>query len=365
MRQISLLFLCAMMTSTIVWSNSYTEDFITGDPGIESMHAMVFGPESILFIGDSEAAQIVAIDLSNQSKAINDDMAIDDLEKELSSLLGTTSDQFQIIDMAVDPVTENVYIAVNHSSGKSLLFLVNNNTLEPLSIEEVSYSKTELKNAIGVDAKDRRGRSLRQWAISDLRYTGGKVMVSGLSNAEFASTFRAISFPFSDDDLQSSLEIYHAAHGQYETNAPIKTFTPITINNKQQILASYTCTPLVVFPVDGLEDGKHTEARTVAELGNWNTPLDIIEMEKEGQRYILMANTNRALMKIKVSDIENFGDSLSEKVQERAGTAGIDFINLPFVNVQQLDKLNESTFVLIQRDAHGTLALKTSNNRWL
>ena len=248
---------------------------------------------------------------------------------------------------------------------RSLLFLVNNNTLEPVNIDKVSYSKTVLNNAVAADATDRRGRSLRQWAISDLRYAEGKVMVSGLSNAEFSSTFRAISFPFNESELQSSLEIYHAAHGQYETYAPIKTFTPITINGKSQILASYTCTPLVVFPMSDLQDGAHAKGRTVAELGNWNTPLDMIEMEKEGQRYILMANSNRALMKIKVSNIESFGDSLTERVQERAGTAGVDFINLPFVNVQQLDKLNETTFVMIQRDANGVLGLKTSNNRWL
>ena len=365
MRHFNLLFLCVLMTGTTLWSNNITADFVVGDPGIKSVHAMAFGPESILFVGDSEAAQIVAIDLSSQKKAVNEKLAIEDLEEELSNLLGTTSDQFQVIDMAVDPTNENVYIAVNHSSGKSLLFLVNNNKLEQLNINEVSHSKTELENAVAADAKDRRGRSLRKWAISDLRYADGKVMVSGLSNAAFSSTFRAISFPFSQDAMQSSLEIYHAAHGKYETNSPIKTFTPITINKKQHILASYTCTPLVVFPMDQLKDGEHTKGKTVAELGNWNTPLDIIEMEKEGQRYILMANTNRALMKIKVSDIENFGDSLSEKVQERAGTAGIDFINLPFVNVQQLDKLNESTFILIQRDAQGTLALKTNSNRWL
>ena len=70
-------------------------------------------------------------------------------------------------------------------------------------------------------------------------------------------------------------------------------------------------------------------------------------------------------MKIKVSDIENFGDSLTEKVMERAGTAGIDFINLPFVNVQQLDKLDEATFVMIQRNSNGVLSLKTESSRWL
>jgi len=365
MKALFFFFLFAWIGGPLLWANDYAVDFVTGDPEIKSMHALAFGPESILFVGDSDAAQVVAIDLSSQEKATNDKMVITDLELELSNLLGTDTDQIQIIDMAVDPNNENVYIAVNHSSGKSLLFLVNNNTLEPINIDHVSYSKTVLDNAVEVDAKDRRGRSLRQWAISDLRYADGAVMVSGLSNAEFSSTFRAISFPFDEGASQSSLEIYHAAHGQYETHAPIKTFMPLTINGQPQILASYTCTPLVVFPMGELEDGTHAKGRTVAELGNWNTPLDIIEMEKEGQRYILMANSNRALMKIKVSDIEGFGDSLSERVQERAGTAGVDFINLPFVNVQQLDKLNESTFVMIHRDANGVLGLKTSNNRWL
>ena len=365
MKQMFILLSIALMSTAAIASINYTEDFVMGDPEIQSVHAMAFGPESILFIGDSDAAQVVAIDLSSQAKAQNEKMAIADLEDELSKLLGTETDQLQIIDLAVDPATENVYIAVNHSSGKSLLFLVNNNTLEPIGMDHVSHSKSVLNNAVAADAKDRRGRSLRQWAISDLRYAEGQVMVSGLSNAEFSSTFRAISFPFNESEAQSSLEIYHAAHGQYETYAPIKTFTPIMINGKSQILASYTCTPLVVFPMTALQDGAHAKGRTVAELGNWNTPLDIIEMEKEGERYVLMANSNRALMKIKVSNIEGFGDSLTERVQERAGTAGVDFINLPFVNVQQLDKLNETTFVMIQRGADGVLGLTTSNNRWL
>lgn len=364
MKQIVTLLLLLFLTISIGWSSSLTEDFVVGDPDLKSMHALSFGPESILFIGDSEAAQLVAIDLSHQQKATNEKLRIANIESELSELLGTTSDQFQIIDLAVDPANENIYIAVNHSSGQSLLFLVNNNKLEPVSIDNIGHSKMALKNAVAEDATDRRGRSLRKWAISDLRYADGKVMVSGLSNAEFASTFRAISFPFNENEMASSLEIYHAAHGKYETNAPIKTFIPMTINGQQQVLASYTCTPLVVFPMDEMKDGAHAKGRTVAELGNWNTPLDLIEMEKEGKRYILLANTNRALMKIKVEDIENFGDSLTEKVTERAGTSGIDFINLPFVNVQQLDKLNEETFVMIQRGPDGVLSLKTDSVRW-
>lgn len=365
MKKILLTMVLGLLLTPLFANTSLTDEFIIGNPEIGSINAMTFGPESILFIGDSKGAQIVAIDMSSAQKATNEKLNIPDIEALLSELLGADSDQLQIIDMVVNPVNQNIYIGAQHSSGKSLLFLVNNNSLEMVPLQSVSYTKTAVANAVAAEAKDRRGRSLRQWAISDIKYANGQIMLSGLSNAEFASTFRSVPFPFTQKQKESSLEIYHAAHGQYETASPIKAFTTTQINNEPHLIASYTCTPLVVFPLSELKPGAHTKGRTVAELGNWNTPLDIIEMEKEGARYILMANTNRALMKIKVADIESFGSSLTTRVSERADTAGVDFINLPFVNVQQLDKLNEKEFVFIQREASGKLALKTSSNRWL
>ena len=78
-----------------------------------------------------------------------------------------------------------------------------------------------------------------------------------------------------------------------------------------------------------------------------------------------IVSNQQQISKIKVSDIEAFNTSLNTRVKERAGTSGVDFINLPFVNVQQLDKLNDTQFIFIQREANGKLALKTSSNRWL
>ncbi|MGV6832213.1 MAG: hypothetical protein ACWA5P_11715 [bacterium] len=364
MKKILLAIACVCSISVFA-NNPLTAEFTTGDPAIGSINAMTFGPEGILFIGDSAASQIIAVDLSSATKATNEDLYIEDIDTLLSNLLGADSDQVQIIDMVVNPMNENIYIGAQHSSGKSFLFMVNNGTLEHVPMTSVSYSKTAVSNVVEADAKDRRGRPLRNLAITDIQYANNQIMISGLNNAEFASTFRAIPFPFSETQSDSSLEIYHAAHGKYETHAPIKTFMTTSINNEPHIIASYTCTPLVVFPMKELQPGVHTKGRTVAELGNWNTPLDIIEMTKDGQRYLLMANTNRALMKFKVSDIEGFNSTLTTRVAERAGTAGIDFINLPFVNVQQLDKLNEETFVFIQRGSNGKLALRTSSNRWL
>lgn len=352
-------------TAVMALTPPLTEDFIIGNPEIGSISALAFSPEGILFIGDSKNAQVVAVDMSTAKKAVNEKLFIGDIEGQLEALLGSSSDDIQIMDLVVNPNNGNVYLGAQHSSGKAMLFVVNNNSLEPVPMEAVSFSKAEVSNAVEEDAKDRRGRSLRKWAISDLRYADGQLLFSGLNNAEFSSTFRSMSFPFTDAEEHSSLEIYHAAHGQYETFSPIKAFTTTTVNGAPHLIAGYTCTPLVVFPMTGLESGKHVKGRTVAELGNWNTPLDIIEMAKEGERYILIANSNRALMKIKLSDIENFGDSLTEKVTERSGTAGVDFVNLPYVNVLQLAKLNDKEFVMLQRQANGKLALKVDGSRWL
>ena len=132
-----------------------------------------------------------------------------------------------------------------------------------------------MKNPVAEEAKDRRGRKLRRWAVADITYDTGKVLVSGLSNQEFASTFRSIDFPFNDKENANSVEIYHAAHGKYETHAPIKTFVTTKVNGSQKVVAGYTCTPLVVFSMDEIKSGKHHKARTVAELGSGNTPLDL------------------------------------------------------------------------------------------
>ncbi len=366
---ILLLFLLSFFTINLSandGSSPLTANFTVGNPAIQSMNSIAFGPEGILFVGDSKSAMITAIDTKDNTEAkAPKSINLKKVDEQIAALLGTTADQIKIQDMAINPISKMIYLAVHHSNGTPVLMKSDGETISHVPLTEVNHSNIGLNNPIAADAKDRRGRSMRNAAISDLNYHDGKVMVSGLSNEAFASTFRSIPFPFHKDQMHTSLEIYHAAHGKYETHAPIKTFLPIDINGKTNLVAGYTCTPLVVFPMDELKAGTHTKGNTVAELGNWNTPLDIIQMEKEGKSYLLMANSSRAVMKIKVDDIANFNAFLTERVAERSGTAGIEFINLPFANVQQLAKLSDTQFLMLQRKANGDLDLFTQNNRWL
>jgi len=350
----------------IAFGNSPLKDnFTTGNPEVKAINAMTFGPEGILFIGDSKSAQLVALDLSGHEKADHSELRIDRLDELLAEMLGTKVDEIQITDLAVNPENNNIYLGVHHSSGTPLLFRVNGKALEPVSLETISYSKTLLENPVAETAEDRRGRKLRRWAVADMYYSDGKLMVSGLSNKEFASTFRSVNFPFSERQDYGSLEIYHAAHAQYETHAPIKSFIATQVNGKEHLIAGYTCTPLVVFPVDQIKPGEHFKGRTIAELGSGNTPVDMIEIEKEGKRYLLIANSNRPLMKVTFDDLETYSDSLTDPVTEKGGIAGVHHVTLPYVNVHQLDKIGDSGYVMIQRESNGNLALKLGGPWWL
>ncbi|MCB0632778.1 MAG: hypothetical protein R2824_16215 [Saprospiraceae bacterium] len=349
-------------TPTVNW----TEDFEIGNPQIASVNALAFGPEGILFIGDSRQAAIIAIDTKDHSDApAPESIDLKKIDQQIAALVGTTADDITIQDIAVNPISKKIYIAVHRQDGQPILVTTDGMKFDHFPLESVSFSKTILQKAVGPDAKDQRGRSLRQWSISDLAFQSDRVMVSGLANEEFSSAFHAIPFPFKDKQQVATLEIYHASHGRYETYAPIKTFMPYQIDGKDYLIASYTCTPLVLFPMDEVQPGKHIKGKTVAELGNRNTPLDIISYEKDGKSFLLLANTSRALMRIDPEKISQFEDYLTEPVPDDEGTAGVHFIALPYVNIQQLDKLSDSQVLVLQRMSNGDLDLHTLDTRRL
>jgi hypothetical protein len=347
-------------------SASVRDGFVIGTPEIKSISALTFGPDGILFIGDSKSATVFALDTKDTEK-IEKATALDvkKFDQKVAAALGTEITNITFQDLVVNPVSKKVYCAVHMADGTPALLRVEGDKISAVSLKDVSYSSVVVNNAPAEDAKDQRGRPLRGLAISDMGFSDGKLMVSGLSNQEFSSTFRVIPFPFTKQQDQSSLEIYHAAHAQYETNAPIRTFTTADINGKKYLIASYTCTPLVLFPLDELKAGTHVKGRTVAEMGSGNSPIDMITLKKGGDSFLIMSNSSRPVFKVKYKSIESFQGSLTTPVEENFATAGVDFISLPVVGVLQLDKLDESQFVLLQRRANGDLDLWTAGERYL
>ncbi|MFS4469078.1 hypothetical protein [Maribacter sp. 2210JD10-5] len=360
------LALIGISASTNNPTSELTKDFAFGNPEISSINSLSFGPDGILFVGDSKNASIYALDTKDVEK-IDKSEGIDmgEFDAKVAAALGTTADKIKINDMAVNPISKKIYFAINSMDGTPVLLSLSNGNFENISLKAIGYSQVELENAIAEDAKDKRGRPQRIWSISDIKYHKGKVLVSGLSNKEFASTFRSIPFPFKTVQDQASLEIWHAAHGQYETHAPIKTFDVITMDNTEYLMASYTCTPLVLFPMSDLKDGVHTKGRTVAELGAGNSPLDMISYEKEGKKYFLMANTNRPVMRLDYEDIANFKETITDTVSEFGVATGVPYDNLPMPYVFQMDTLDSENVVYVQRTASGEMVLRSRPTKWM
>ena len=94
-----------------------------------------------------------------------------------------------------------------------------------MSLDKVKFSRAELPDAPvdGVVGDGNRQSNPRQESITDIAFFQDRVLIAGLCNEEFASTLRAIPFPFETVAHGTSVEIYHGAHGRFETRAPVRT----------------------------------------------------------------------------------------------------------------------------------------------
>ena len=135
----------------------------------------------------------------------------------------------------------------------------------------------------------------------------------------------------------------------------MRTFIPIDIGGDPHLLCGYTCTPLVKVPVKRIAGGEKLLGTTVAELGNRNSPLDMVLYEKNGARYLLIANTSRGVMKLAVAGIEGM-EGLTTPVRG-GGQAGLEYETIEsLTNVSQLAPLDEGrALVLIETDAGAEL----------
>src|SRR5437016_3022864 len=200
-----------------------------------------------------------------------------------------------------------------------------------------------------------KGSKHRLETITHLAFVDGNVIVAGLSNEEFSSSLRSIPFPFQAANKGASIEIWHGSHGRFETNAPVRTFVPYMLDNKQYILAAYTCTPLVKIPVSELRPGNKVKGTTIAELGNRNRPLDMITYKKGGTDYILMANSSRGIMKLPANGLDKYR-AITQPISEQEG---VPYETLAeFKGVEQLDKLDDANALMLINDG-GSMDLRT------
>ncbi len=351
---------CCLLALTCMFCQSSS---IAEEIQLTSGGPIAFGPDGLLLVSDPLAATIYAIKTGDNAGSAEDvKVEVENVRAKVASLMGVEPNQVRINDLAVNPGNGNTYLSVTRGQGDSevsVILVIQPGTGEISEFEMAGkkFTKTTFANA-APDKKDRRGNNQRMDSITDMAFVDGQVYVAGLSNEEFASKLRAISFPFKENDNGTSIEIYHGAHGKFETRSPIRTFAAFMVEDEMNLLAAYTCTPLVRIPVSSLNTDEKIKGVTIAELGNRNRPLDMVVYQKDGKDYALMANNARGVMKIDLADTGT-QQGISSRV-EGGGTAGLNYQTIEdLTGVMQLDGLNATHAVVLVRSASGQEDIRT------
>lgn len=363
-RNAALVFLGLCFLGAVAVGGEPTGSLKKGKPDLKSAGQLAFGPDGILFVGDTAGAALFAIDTGDRDEAARKSRPeVKDISGKIAAMLGTGARQLMITDLAVNPRSGNVYLAVSRGRGPDAIPLLvrvkADGKIEEFSLENVPFARAEIPNAPDAHAKG-RGQSPRSQSITDIAYSDGRVFVAGLSNEEFSSRLIAIPYPFSSEGIDgAAIEIYHGAHGQFETRSPIRTFVTYRIGNEPYMLAAYTCTPLVKVAVADLKAGAHVKGTTIAELGNRNNPLDMILYQKDGKDYLLMTNSSRGVMKIPTGGAGQ-APGITEPVPN-GGTKGLGYEKIESLKgVQQMDQLDKThAVVLVKAESDGALNLET------
>lgn len=297
------------------------DEWKQGDPELRSVGALEFAPDGVLFVGDAEGARIVALDLTGDGPAaVARDLDVEELVERIAFATGTDADEIDIGDLAVHPLSGRAYLSVTRGGGsaaQALLVTVSGpEELEVLDLSGASFMDLALADAPAPGGAGRRNQ--RALSVTDLGFHDGWLYVAGLSNEEFASKLRVFPFPFGGEGRGTNVEVYHGAHGAWETRAPIRTFLPMDIGGEPHLLAGYTCTPLVTFPMKDLAPDAKLRGKTVAELGSGNAPLDMVLYEKDGAQYLLVSNTRRGVMKVATAGILDV-PAITRRIEDTAG----------------------------------------------
>ncbi len=333
---------------------SLTANLAPGGVHLKSAGPMAFGPEGVLFVGDSLSGSVAEIDTGDHANASGAKIEIEGIDNKIAALAGTTADQIAINDVKVNPASHNVYLSVSRGRGPDatpMIVRVNAaGSLALLSLDNIRHASVNLSDA--PEANPSARQDPRMMTITDMSYVNGSLMVAGMSNEEWSSALRAIPVPFKNASPGATLQIWHSSHGRYETQSPVRTFVPYTMEGQNYILAAYTCTPLVKIPVKSLNPGEKVKGVTIADLGAGNQPLDMVPYRKDGHDFILIANTSRGLVKLKADSLETY--AAIDSPTKVDGPAGVPYDKLDLKNVQQLAAYdNANAVVLIAQPGAG------------
>jgi len=345
---------------------AFTPASAVAAPGLASADALALGPDGVLFVADSRAGRIVVLQRPSRARAEAKSFNLHTVDRTIAGLMGTTSEHIRVLDLAVDPASQTAYLAVRRGSGAETVGAVfaasADGTVTPIDPKPIA--EMVLADQVANDTPLPRGRQMRDFTVTDLDFHDGQLYVAGMSGTAFDAVMRRVPYPFTDKAATSRLQMFHAAHNQNETRAPIRAQAIVKLGAAWHALAAYTFTPLVSFPLDGLKARARVVGKTIAELGYGNTPTDVIafestDMKGKKAQWLLVVNKQRAPVMIPLAAVAEAagGEGLTTSAGMMA-KAGLEGIEVPLVGYQRVADQSPQLIAGLRRDPEtGALGL--------
>jgi hypothetical protein len=337
---------------------------------------LTFSPDGVLFIGDNISGAVFAYPMGAAvAPAAALPVNIDGIDGRIAALLKTPKSSVHINGMAVHPTSHDVYLSISFGAGNPGLVKVSSEgVLSRVDLTHAKMTSWVVPNAPTPDEhfRDRTGdfplpgghprlkamTPMRSMTIVDMKFHDGELFVAGISNEEFASTLRRVSYPFDGRSSSTAVRIYHVAHERYETRAPIRAMQFANIDGQDTLIAAYTCSPIVLIPTAELKDGAKVTGRTIGDMGN-GQPISLVSVSFHGQPSLFATNAGHGPRMIPVSGLQHAVAYLPEnsphgfvgdwRPEYPLGPVGKE---LMFVGSSLFaDKLDDKYMVSVTRDA--------------
>ena len=224
----------ALLLTAAVQAGELTDSLKPGKAALQSAGALAFGPEGVLFVGDSRGGSVWALATGDTTKAsAMEAIDIANLGKKVADKLAIPTADLLINDLAVNPLSGTAYLSVSRGKGpdaQPVIFQISKGDVKELTLDNIAHAKADLP---ALPAAAGRNQALRNDAITDLAFLDGKLYVAGLSNEDFSSSLS--SLPAKGLRLKFIMVLM----GDMRPSRQFVPLSPIVLP------ASRTCSPLI------------------------------------------------------------------------------------------------------------------------
>lgn len=302
--------------------------FTVGGAVYKSLGPVAFSPAGVLYIADDRGGGVIGLALDERQRDAAPRAKVADLGRRIAGAMGADEKGIEIRDMAISPVSGDVYLTVRKLDG------ADNSALNPANY--LLFRVTAPGQVEAVDTASLRGRRVEiaaragygqregnPYVIGDLVCAPGRLLVPALSSEAFSSNLHSLPLPLGSGDADRfATSIYHVSHKRQETASPIQTLTLYRDAAGQPLLvAAYVCTPVVRIRLEDLKPNATATGVTVAELGSGNRPMKMVSYGPPGRQSLLLDNSSFGKLKV-APEVVMEEQAVNEKTAADRGSRG-------------------------------------------